>query len=227
LKSPFQEYEDAFRNKSGVFIKTINALKYAKKSNIRVSVLCAISKYNMNYVDELLDLLFSLEVDFVALLYTSPFGRAGSGCFSITPREWKEVCELIEKKRYEAPKNTEVVYEPVFCSDYDFGNFCSLYSKKYMAIDAQGNVYFCPLFMNSMSDRYSLGNIFEKNLIDIWQHSIVWDKFRKLKDSLCSCHTCSKYNLCGGECFANLVFHKKQYNYPKAVCYMYWRFPRN
>jgi len=204
------EIQDSFRNKEGLFEKTISNIKYAKSKGLRVSSLCAISNRNADYVKEIADMLIDLKVDLISFIYTSSFGRATGSGLSIEPKKWKKVCSDIEDIRKSNKSATRIVYEPVFeSSGFDLDNPCSMQSKSHMAIDARGNVYFCPLLI-SKDGKHSLGNVFSEGLKEIWNSSPKMKEFEKRQKGR-------------KVCFADTEKIDRSEGDERPACYMYWK----
>lgn len=211
---------DKVRGTPGSFEKTIETIRFIQSEGGHVSVLSSLSNRNISELGEMTKFLLSLNVNVISFLYTSSFGKAKDKNLSIPPDKWKETCEELEGLRKTSASN--IFYEPVFCNNnFQDKNPCSLYTRDYMALDSLGNIYFCPLFINKEDGRYALGNIARDELGDIWFNSPDWEKFKEMKNDLDDCHGCFDYDLCGGECFADLVLNKTE-DRPKALCYLHW-----
>ena len=79
-----------------------------------------------------------------------------------------------------------------------------------------GNVHVCPAW--KCFDDYVAGNIFEKNLIDIWNNSQYFINFRKIinESQLISglCSKCKFIDNCKGGCTAQRILSFKKLKFP-------------
>jgi len=217
VDGPTAEIHDKLRNCPGLFDKTIKLIEYARDRKYKVAALCTISNENVAYIEKLYFLMLHLSVDIISFIYTSPFGRAKNNALSVSPDIWKSTCNKIRHLRKNEPDIT-IAYEPVFCNNsFTVRNVCSIYRKQYMAINAVGEVFFCPLLMTDPV--YALGNALKGKLDQIWYKSKKWKELEQLRTKMDICSECDTYATCGGGCFANVV---KGNNVEKVLCYMYW-----
>lgn len=218
---------DTIRGESGVFLRTIDLIKYSKQKGIDVSLTTAVSKSNFSQIEGIVSLAVELGVNRLSFLYTTPLGKAKNSNISLSLNSWRDTCNLIKSLQLKYP--IKLNYEPVICGEIQDKQFCSGINHQYLAIDVEGNVYFCPLLIGHIE--FSLGNIFEKELSIISESNNFSKLYEKKKHSV-TCVNCKDSISCAGECFIHstdiLSPLSDSDNYEleccntAPLCYIYW-----
>lgn len=221
------DYHDVIRGKSGVFSRTIDLVKYSKQKGIDISLTSALSKSNLSQIEGIVSLAAELGVDRLSFLYTTPLGKAKKSNISLSLNSWRDTCNLIKSLQLKYP--IKLNYEPVICGEIQDKQFCSAINHQYLAIDVEGNVYFCPLLIGHIE--YSLGNIFENELSIISEPNNIAKLYDKKIYSV-NCVNCKDSISCAGVCFIHStdimspLSNSLNYNdvccNTTPLCYIYW-----
>jgi radical SAM protein with 4Fe4S-binding SPASM domain len=181
IDSCYPEIHDTFRGGKGSFEKTIKNLKEIKESGIEVAVNTMIGNHNLDYIDEMISFLQTLEVQFVLDVITNE-GRA---------------VDLTEDMNIAASTIKEIFYK--YNDEIDeTANYkhCGI-GDRFIYVKSNNKIYICP---SLAEEEYCVGELTENfNLNDIWQNMI--NKFGTL-----SCEKqCKKCKKCKGGCRARAL----------------------
>lgn len=181
---------------------------FLKKYHINIRVRITLSKDNYKYLDYTLNELNFFKPDTVRISSLIPVGR-GKIEKTLNKDETLEALNII--KKYEKVYNLEVGiyrYTPnAFCG----GLKTSLY------ITPNGNVYPCDMLYGIKNDSlFKIGNIFEKNIEEIW-FSEKANEFRN-NENIIKCQSCKEFTLCGGGCRAVTYSYFKNFHEPVPYC---------
>lgn len=239
LDGATSETHDYLRGDDGSFEKVLKNLRLAKEAGHTVNIFTVLSKLNKSQIDEILDLAVKNHADSIAFLYCSPFGRAldNEKELVIGHSDWLEISTLLKRRQSELEDKIKIIFEPKFLDSEDEGFYksdyegCSFFTSRYCAIDHEGNVFFCSLFMNK-GNEYSLGNIRSKEFLEIWNNSEKWGFFFEEKGrQMERCKPCKSIDFCKSFCFAYWMLKSEEIP-PECrdgvipLCYMYWDDPR-
>jgi len=199
-----EKTHDKIVGKKGSFTKALEGLRKLIDYNIPAGVLFTLTKENINELSPLAKyLLENYEIGYFGVDRYVPIGR-GTEKLSPSINEYnKAFSELLEiKKEYpnvmvelgdafplcllEKPEYKEVVR-----------GGCSA-GISFCEIDGYGNLKICPSFP------YSIGNILEEPLEELWQNNEILEKYRNLEINICDlCKSCSEFEECVGGCRAS------------------------
>lgn len=224
-----EEYHNSFRNFPGSFQKCIEALEMASQKPIFTRVNSVLTQENADEILQLMELTTSIPVDVHAVLCLSPMGR-GATIYNLVPSfEDVEHFILKAKKKFTRSGITTRLQiqkgylEPDQGDPYDY---CRIQKRINALIYSTGNVYPCVRFSNygtPMHEAYSLGNINNESILDIWgNNNERWNLFeRELK----RCSDCLQ-DKCEGGCRGlmqvtegnmNLCDYRCDYSYSKKL----------
>ncbi len=173
---------DALRNKRGSFKKTISAINYLKKRDIQIVVTCVLSKYTLEYVDEIIEFFESQGLQYkLDFLVEEGYAKQEKNSFSLSFYEYaKCISKMLEIKL--GDKKNVLPVRNRFCGS----------GKEFAYITSRGIVKICP----SIADNYSYGEIGKKSLHDMWK-----DLHKKYIDICCNkLETCEYSGVCCGGC---------------------------
>ncbi|MFD1423455.1 MULTISPECIES: radical SAM/SPASM domain-containing protein [Laceyella] len=193
------ETHDAFRGKSGAFVKTVKGIRQLR-SRMDVSLEVTIHNKNFHEVDQIVRLASELgccEVKFVNIF---PTGR-GYGVFHQYQLSFDQKYYLID--RY------QVLQDQYPHIRINYGSNCNDITQKDSSIctagvvganvDERGNVLPCIMGI-SIPSLYA-GNVLEQRFPDIWYHSSVLKRMRHLPDQTgASCGSCNWRVECKSRC---------------------------
>lgn len=192
---------------SNTFSEVIGAINALVDSGIRVVVKSVLTKYNMNNIEDLIDLVVDLGVSEIGISLCEA-GSMGSGANEIAQLTSEEMlmirCRIEAKqKNYQGICNIHPPRDaPLLWNNYGWYPCGGLYMG--MIIHPSGNVTICDKLGDNTPFVY--GNIYEKSLKEIWGG----EEFRRLRDRTVNphlidvkCTQCSKLNDCRTGCFVD------------------------
>lgn len=169
---------DRIRNKKGSFDRVISGIIAAKSENLRVNLICMISKTSIPHIDEIVSLAISHRADKMSFKLIKNVGNAINNSDFLYPN----ADEL--KMAYKILISLSIQYEDVIEIDYGLGSdpmatwaykeFTGVDFEKYVGgrgcscgdtsicIKPNGDVTTCAY------STYSIGNVLVNPLIDIW-----------------------------------------------------------
>ncbi|EOL45187.1 radical SAM/SPASM domain-containing protein [Enterococcus caccae] len=222
------EVHDSSRGK-GSFKKAIEGIRQLQKYNLPVSTLFTLGKHNVNDLINTIKLNDKLNINFMSVMVICPTGRANDGSVLADKENWYpvflELSERIKNKEFKVnfkivpPNESDIFWTHYFPLEYYnrldllqvWGVELESYKNrvdrdiscqagiKACSISHKGDVYGCDL-MNGI-DELVAGNINESNLMEIWNNSSVFRKFREMNfnDLSGKCSICP-HTWCGGGC---------------------------
>lgn len=136
------------------------------------------------------------------LFYPSPMGRGKTVLNDIpSVAKWLEMENRVRTCSFEEV-NTR------FCIKYETPVFdlnkpktralCRLLTRSHILIREDGEVFPCALLLRT---GYSLGNIHERDLEEIWNYEPNWQMFSQLREEY-ACKDCESFKICFGGCLA-------------------------
>ncbi len=215
LDGPNADTHEFIRNKKGSFEKTIDNIKKMVASGLDVGVVTCISHKNINQLEEMVELLKELKIKRWFLPLLSSAGRASSLSKEVlTPLEVRDFLIKVDNLTKDAPfiVNLDLPYTVLLKSKNPNMKASCPAAISEMAIFANGDVSPCceiPVIG---------GNIREKSIKDIWNHSKVFQEFRNRKLVKGKCGSCKFLMNCGG-CRANAYIKYQDYLEGDDVCW--------
>lgn len=181
------------RNGGGTFDATMNAIGLLKFYKIKYDTITTINDVNVKLPKLIYKFIskHSSDINFQTNIRDS----------KISGREFGEfICEILDEW-YE--KDREKINVQLFEATLNnlegrYAGICKYerYCGKKLAIDANGNVYSCKMYMD---ERFLLGNILEDNLEDMIKNNKNFGN-KKLGDLSTECMSCCYFELCYGGC---------------------------
>lgn len=211
LDASTPEINDKIRNKKGALLKAIESIKILKERNMKVHVEFTVTKLNLNNLTETLNLLEELGVDTFlarAAIFTGR-ARPDDPLFQISLSEYKNFLEKLSEERLKR-KITLNCQDPLYhLADESIVNKLKNYGDIYSGcllsgctaglnmihIRSNGEIGICTFLPD-----ITLGNIFEKNLPEIWNKRFAIPEVKKLidRDFNGRCGHCADKFICGG-----------------------------
>jgi len=226
LQAPNKSIHDYLTNTKGSFEKAIKFIHKCKSHDMWVGTHMIPLTFNINELEEYIELAKRLKLDNVSLLRFVPQGRgsAANNSLKLNKDEILYLFKLIEKF-----KKIDFLEFKIGCPlDFQF-----IFNRKLEAtpclsgiarcvIRPNGNVLPCPAYKDSKD--FFAGNIHKKSLRTIWETSPVFLQLRNFDQSKLTglCASCSFLNICKGRCHAQR-FHtyKDLYKGPDPYCPIY------
>jgi radical SAM protein with 4Fe4S-binding SPASM domain len=216
LDFPVAEFQDNFRGQAGAFDAVMSGITNARRAGIEIQVNSTISKLNVDYLDELLDL--SLGVGAVAFhpFMLVPTGR-GKGLESVElpPEKYEQTLHWIYDKQVElgdrmffkptdVPHYMRVVQQrqkqerrvkAEEASGYNPANAITrgcLSGTGFCFISHLGKVKGCGYL------DVEAGDIRKESFAQVWANSPLFHELRDLSRLKGKCGTCEYKRICGG-----------------------------
>lgn len=200
----FKDTHEKIINRKNFFKKSLNAIEVLTSYNIPTGILYTFTKENKNELYSFGKfILDSYDVGAFTVDRFVPLGR-GTEKLSPSVEEYnKAFSELLELKREYPETIVELGDSFPFCllekEEYKevVRGGCSA-GHSFCEIDGCGNLKICPSF------HYSVGNILQTSLEEIWQNMEELNKYRNLEIYLPEyCKTCKDFEECMGGCRAS------------------------
>lgn len=186
-----EDTHNFLRSNASSFEAAINAITLCSEAGIYTRANTVLHKKNIVDVIELIVLLNKLGVNQHSFFYLSPGGRGiALKDIMLSLQEWKEVVNVINQTAIKNGCLEKIKVQNLLVdADKDF-NECRINAKDNCLILSNGDVYPCVFFINS---EYCLGNIFETELLYIWNDDVLWKKYNQAVHQYCN-------NNCMGGC---------------------------
>lgn len=223
IDGPNAEIHDRFRGTSGSFDLTMNAIKYLHELEIPIQINTTISRYNVDYLDEMAELMEKLECVLWSVFFLVPTGR-GKETDMISPVEHEHVFRWLydlskrasfdikttaaqhyrrvviqQKMREKNEMDQKIKYEDALMKGAT-GQIDGLGRAPKGVNDGNGFV-----FISHIGDVYpsgllpiNAGNVREKALADIYRNSPVFQSLRNPDGFKGKCGVCEYRQVCGG-----------------------------
>ena len=216
IDGPSAEAHDAFRGFQGSFDMALKIARMVGEAGLSLQVNTTVSRYNVDRLDEFIDLVSSLNAVQWSLLFLVPTGRALSGDM-ISPEEHERVFNWLyglsgkapfDIKSTAAPAYRRVVIQKAMGSGASVGTLAGAGyryedglnrpvqgvndGKGFCFISHTGDV--CPSGFLPLR----AGNVREQSVVDIYRNSRL---FRELRDPALltgKCSDCRFLEVCGG-----------------------------
>jgi GeoRSP system radical SAM/SPASM protein len=213
------EVHDSFRNKSGSFVKAIEALNNLHEAGVKTTMSSVISKINYKDFQALIEVA---KKNKVSQLFLHNFKCTGKGFenreeYDLSPKEWRSFYkEALEYKN--GNKDIEISFDdPIMASmnEYDRdalvkGSTCG---KVSLHIRPNGDITPCG-FIDIV-----IGNVLKDDIQDVWENSQVLSKMRN-KEPKSKCKSCVSYEECIGGCTARALALTGDINSPDPHCWI-------
>ncbi len=218
---PTPELQDKFRGKQGAFQAAVSGIAQLRHAGIEVQINSTITRLNMKYLNDLLDLaLKSGAVAFHPFMLV-PTGRGkGLQKVAMSAEEYENTLNWVYDKQHEL--GNRIFFKPT-----DAPHYQRILRQKSSARHSSGfttkgqNIKTENRMMNSMtrgclaginfcfiSHRGKIqgcgyldveaGNIRDKSFAQIWQQSALFTELRDLSNLKGKCGACEYKNVCGG-----------------------------
>jgi AdoMet-dependent heme synthase len=197
LYSTKREEHEAITGVPRSHAKTLRGIEYLLKNNVEVRLLCPLTKLNYLSVKEYKEFADSLGVpySFDPLITARIDGSTQPIELRLDDEDWQQLLEngLLKEVIY---PNTGNVNESFFRLESSKNTsskepICGA-GNTMLAITAYGDILPC------ISLPIKVGNIFENNLVTIWNQSKLWELFRKqmTASSFVECNDCDFLEHC-------------------------------
>jgi radical SAM protein with 4Fe4S-binding SPASM domain len=175
-----------WRRGRGTFDKSIRSIKRLINSGLQVGVTVTIDKRNVIYLDEMIAYLGSIGVKNITFLTIAAAGFALDNVRDL----------ILEEKHRNIIRNIYKKYTHRMTP----WKRCNIFTRT-ISVNYDGVIY--PCTMARSLEIFPLGNIYNTSLKDVWNNTLMENKYPfidfKLKD-LKECSTCEFVNECGGQC---------------------------
>jgi heme b synthase len=216
LDFPVAELQDDFRGQAGAFAAVMSGITNARRAGIEVQINSTISRLNVNYLDELLNM--ALELGAVAFhpFMLVPTGR-GKGLESVElpPEQYEQTLHWIYDKQVE-------LGDRIFFKPTDVPHYMRVVKqrekqeRRMKAEVASGHnpanaitrgclagIGFC--FVSHLGKvkgcgylDVEAGNVRKESFAQVWANSPVFHKLRDLSNLKGKCGICEYKRICGG-----------------------------
>ncbi|MGP4078808.1 TIGR04053 family radical SAM/SPASM domain-containing protein [Pseudalkalibacillus sp. R45] len=214
VDGPNKEIHDHFRGTRGSFDLTMNAIQYLHELELPLQINTVVSKYNIDYLEEMVELVKSLGTVLWSVFFLVPTGR-GKNLDLVSPEQHEEVLhwlyELKDRvpfdiKTTEAPHYRRVVLQRQKIEALDGNNGKVTKKPDFLGRAPKGvndgNGF---LFISHIGDVYpsgflpiNCGNIRKKPLSDIYRFHPVFQDLRSPDQYKGKCGVCEFRHVCGG-----------------------------
>ncbi len=211
------EIHDNFRQLSGAYAKTLQAIEWANEVGLPIQVHTTASRHNIADLDSLATLLHELDIVMWSVFFLVPVGR-GQKADLLTGEEFEQVFEKLYKLSKEVPfqiKTTEAMHyrryilqqhvaelqrerashgeeKPVEARTAQWTTRKVNDGRGFVFVSHTGNVYpsgFLPMLG---------GSVREQSLKEIYRDSPVFRTLRDLHQLQGKCGACEFKEICGG-----------------------------
>ncbi|MFC4386721.1 TIGR04053 family radical SAM/SPASM domain-containing protein [Gracilibacillus marinus] len=220
IDGPNAEIHDHFRGTTGSFKRTMEAIEYLHELNMPLQINTVISKYNLNYLEEMKTLMEKLNVVLWSVFFLVPVGR-GQEKDMISPVEHEKVFRWLHHVAQDASfdikttagqhyrrvvlqqkakeKETTIAFENVLEKGAT-GTVDGLGRAPKGVNDGNGFV-----FISHIGDVYpsgllpvKVGNVRLQTLPDIYRNSPILKQLRDPNQYKGKCGVCEFRQVCGG-----------------------------
>ena len=219
LDGPTADIHDAFRRVPGSYDWTLNAVRWARQIGLPVQINTTITRHNLQYIDQMIDLMEGLDIVLWSVFFLVPTGR-GQSSDLISAEEFEQVFDKLYEtskrvlfdiksteaqhyRRYLMQKRTETKREgsaptkmPAFLgvsTPDGIGRMSGINDGKgFVFISHLGEVFpsgFLPI---------SAGNVRKESLADLYRNSPLFRDLRNTDLLKGKCGDCEFRNVCGG-----------------------------
>lgn len=192
---------DEFRGEEGSFDTIMRAARQATDAGLGIQINTTITANTVDDLPEIADLVEELGAAMWEVFFLVPIGR-GEDLAQITPERSREVMEWLYRRQRDAPYRVITVEAPHYrrvadqVEREDSGRGVRVGSTRagegFVFVSHEGAVYpsgFLP---------ESGGNVADRDLVDIYRNSDLFETIRDDAALRGSCATCEYRELCGG-----------------------------
>jgi radical SAM protein len=223
LDGPTAQVHDAFRRVSGSYDCTLRAVRYARKIDLPVQINTTITRHNLPLIDDMIDLLATLDIALWSVFFLVPTGR-GQHIDLLSAEQFEQVFEkLYQLSQYSAfdIKSTEAQHYRRFLLQrrseaHHAGADPARMAHPFQSMvgvtedgigrapkginDGKGFV-----FVSHTGEVYpsgflplSAGSIRTRSLTDLYRHSPLFTSLRNFRNLKGKCGDCEFREICGG-----------------------------
>lgn len=206
------ETHDNFRGMTGLYDQVLKVIGWLVELDYAFVVHTTIMRLNLHQILDIMDLAAKLGVPKLSLTNLVNAGRASfNNYLHLAPSDYIDLLQKIYWKEEEL-SNISIIYPDIpaayFEKSIGLGYYKRLYEEGRIGqcnagitgceISSVGEVRPC-----DVSGNVTLGNIKDRSLKEIWDHSPIFDQLRKInrKDRI-PCRECDLVNLCIAGCVA-------------------------
>lgn len=197
----------------GEVIRSIVLL--AEQDGLIFDIVTCVNQKNCSELNEIKELLITMGIKRWRLFTISPIGRAKANPeLLLTNHQLKDLMEFIKKTRRE--KQIETNYEcEGFVGKYEMevrdGYYFCRAGINIASVLLDGSVSACP----NIDSRYSQGNIYKNDFLDIWNNQFKIMRQRAwMKSGICE--HCEVFKWCNGN-----GMHLRDFDSKKVLCCQY------
>lgn len=210
IHSHVEKEHDNFCKVDGAYEKILTNLKYFSDKNKKIGIAVNVTPLTCDFLYDIVDLLVNqrgIRLQYVIIQRIIPMGRATSiSNFSLTRDQ--VIKSLSEIQRTEESFNIEIIIEdpvPLCVLPENLRKYMSAckWGISKVSVNSNGDLSRC-----GADPRYSLGNILEKPLNEIWSNSQILKSFRSKAYLPGRCIVCSSLKQCGGGCSLSCEIEK-------------------
>ena len=219
LDGPTARIHDAFRRVPGSYDWTLNAVRWARQTGLPAQINTTITRHNLQYLDEMIELLEQLDIVLWSVFFLVPTGR-GSTIDLISAEEFEEVFQKLYQtsrrvrfdiksteaqhyRRYLLQRRTEEKRNgngrgltPIF----GLGTADGIGRAPRGINDGKGFVFVSHLgeVFPSGFLPVSAGNVRKESLQELYRHSPLFTALRDTHNLRGKCGRCEFREVCGG-----------------------------
>ncbi len=202
---------DSIRGK-GVFDRAMRGLEFLAAENHSLTVNSVLTRYSFSELDRLYEIAASFNAK-LRVTRLRPSGRGQDVWADLHPTQgqYSEFANWLMAR-------PDVLTADSFFHLNAFGNtlagldMCGAATAT-CCICPEGEVYPCAFFQ---APEFEAGNLHEQSFGEIWQHSMLFDYYRKMGGGACS--GCGQYNVCHGGCPATKWFVQQKLSIKDPEC---------
>ncbi|HWR37520.1 MAG TPA: TIGR04053 family radical SAM/SPASM domain-containing protein [Clostridia bacterium] len=222
LDGPRAEIHDAFRRVPGSYQWTLNAVRWAREIGLPVQINTTITRHNLQYLDEMIALLETLDIVLWSVFFLVPTGR-GQNIDLISAEEFEQVFEKMYEtsmrvpfdiksteaqhyRRYLMQRRTEANRESrAGSSASKMPSFIGVSTPDGIGRASGINDGKGFVFISHMGEVFpsgflpmSAGNVRKESLSDLYRNSPLFKSLRDSDNLKGKCGDCEFRNVCGG-----------------------------
>ena len=182
------------------FAQKLRVAKMVKSNNLTLTVNVPIHKMNIHNLESIIDLSVEMEASRLEVAHVQYYGWAYHNRGALMPKreqlEW--ATEVVEKARER--------YKGILVIDYVVPDYYAQrpkacmggWARQFLNITPSGKVLPCHAAESITSLKFD--NIKQRSLLDIWQHSEAFEKFRGTDWMPEKCRSCERHEIDWGGC---------------------------
>lgn len=193
---------DAFSHKTGAYDVLMSNLKNISQYDVSIGIAINIIPETSDRLYDMVETLIHKEkihISYIILQRIIPFGRAEESTrYSLSKENLERALENVDKVHEQLGIKISVEDPFPLCAMEEryrkYMHPCEWgYTKA--ALNGNGDLTRC-----GADPRYMLGNIFERPIKELWEHSPILKEFRQKKHLPDECKKCKMLVQCGGGC---------------------------